>query len=125
MILIDVDVDIWLTLFNSWLENCPYTLPAFFSLTSSISAEHVNVDQSKLLWAKIPEGELSLAREHLYLWISGRRGSTSCTGFPLGKSMQKDSVEQNSPLDSPLMEFPESPVIEVEGNASFLQTYSV
>lgn len=45
--------------------------------------------------------------------------------FPLGKGMQKDGGASLLILASPPMEFPERPMMEVEGSASFLQTLFV
>lgn len=71
-----------LMLFNSWLRNWQYTLPVLFSLTCSISAKHVTVDQKKPLVGWDPhrrilpvEKSLTLIEtwqmwKHLLHWLS-------------------------------------------------------
>lgn len=82
IILADIEVYIWLILFNSWLRNCQYMLPAFFSLTSSISAKHVKVDQSKPLVGRDPCGRVLPGEKASALVKVWQMGQHLLTGFP-------------------------------------------
>lgn len=111
MILVDIEVYVWLILFNSWLRNCQYMLPAFFSLTSSISAKRVNVDQSKPLVGRDPCGRV----------LPGEKASALVEAWQLGQhllhrlSLQgrvctgRTQWSKAQVLDCLLIKVPESP----------------